>query len=415
MGEWLTLAVLAAPVVVSAWAAWQFSSPFRRQRRLAAFEGAARGAGLTQVVWDEPEEASVWRGEFGGVEVVELRWHPRGADVLPPRPPVRRGGALRAAEGPAFTVSVTLPWQLDEPLVVTPSWAGAPTVATGDALLDAQVALRASAPVAARLADPAVRRWLGRAVGEQGGTIDGICLRLPFSAAGVNASRLRAALRYAAEVSFASPPMDLRDATPKDMLQRIIGSKHEGVRAAFIGRLLADHSRSGEATAAARLGVAHGDPAIRLASALALGPEGEPLVRGLASDPAMPQSVRLAALDAALRGDRARAVALGIARLEDPNRAVVLAAIDHLARLQDPRATAPLSAIIPRRGPEVAAAARRALAALHSDATAGALTLADALDTAGALALAPAAGALEASGGAVETRPPADAAPGSTD
>ena len=85
MGEWLTLAVLAAPVVVSAWAAWQFSSPFRRQRRLAAFEGAARGAGLTQVVWDEPEEASVWRGEFGGVEVVELRWHPRGARRRAPR------------------------------------------------------------------------------------------------------------------------------------------------------------------------------------------------------------------------------------------------------------------------------------------------------------------------------------------
>ena len=105
MGEWLTLAVLAAPVVVSGWAAWQFSSPFRRQRRLAAFEGAARGAGLTQVVWDEPEEASVWRGEFGGVEVVEDGERVGPAEHLDHEvqhlaPPVGRGRAeaVRAAD-----------------------------------------------------------------------------------------------------------------------------------------------------------------------------------------------------------------------------------------------------------------------------------------------------------------------------
>ncbi|MEZ4267600.1 MAG: HEAT repeat domain-containing protein, partial [Myxococcota bacterium] len=356
-----------------------------------------RGVGLMRDVWDEPEDASVWHGEFEGGEILEVRWGVPAERVLPPERSPGRRAMVRARAGQAVTVTVPIPWTLDSPLRVLPAWRalGEPRVLTGDRLFDTQVALLTDPAVAARLADPAVRRWLREAVGDHGAAIDGVRLTYPIRAGGMNATRLRAVLRHALRLAAAAPALDLRGATPQTMLERATSARHEGVSGAFIDRLLADFPATTEATAAARLGVTHADPAVRLRAAVYLGPEAEPLVRGLASDPSLPQAVRLDAIKAVAAGsDRSRAVALLIARLDDPNRAIVLAAIGALTPLADPSAAAALHAVIPRRGPEVAAAARRALAALATDATEGAFSLSGTPDQAGAIGLVATEGAL---------------------
>ncbi len=62
--------IVAAHLGIAEWSVWQLFAPLRRTCRLGAFEAAARGVGLMRDVWDEPEDASVWHGEFEGGEIL---------------------------------------------------------------------------------------------------------------------------------------------------------------------------------------------------------------------------------------------------------------------------------------------------------------------------------------------------------
>jgi HEAT repeat protein len=153
------------------------------------------------------------------------------------------------------------------------------------------------------------------------------------------------------------------DDTVPPLAENALNDPHPGVRRRNLDVLAESFPHRDETATTLRAALADSDPAVRLAAARRLGPEGEPVLAALALAHGTPESIALDAIQvagAALGSERAGALltrGIGERRTE-----LALAAVEALARCGDEEAAALLAPLLAIPDSRLAAAAAVALA-----------------------------------------------------